>query len=237
MIEAARKASQFAYIVNNIQEGKGCSSKKTEKFIGAIAAGVFFRSEVKKYVDERMLTDSCIEGGFGGILFLGSSFMKENEDIIISAVYRIKIPVPFFQTGSFGMIQKIKTRGFVGEKIMSQESADNQNNADVKDKAYITISGTVYHKDRNCSHIDLTVKEINIINIESYRNSSGGKYKKCHICSSDNSGNSYVYIARSGDRFHFSLGCSGLKRTVLCVEMAEVINRRPCSRCAEGKNQ
>ena len=97
---------------------------------------------------------------------------------------------------------------------------------------YITETGTVYHKSRGCTYLNLTIQFISYLQLSSRRNEYGEKYEKCEICGSSGSGQ-LVYVTNQGNRFHSKLSCSGLKRTIECVPITEVGGRAACSRCSQ----
>ncbi len=99
-----------------------------------------------------------------------------------------------------------------------------------EDYVYITKDSEVYHLDRDCSHLKLTVREVSPDGISTLRNNSGGKYRPCEICHGSLS-DGKLYITPEGDRYHGSITCSGLKRTVRAIPVSETGDRRPCSRC------
>ena len=96
---------------------------------------------------------------------------------------------------------------------------------------YITDDSEVYHRDRNCSHIRLTIEEITGSQVPYLRNEKGSRYRACAICHSRLS-DEKLYITTDGDRYHNRITCSALKRTVRKVRLREVDDRRPCSRCS-----
>ncbi len=93
---------------------------------------------------------------------------------------------------------------------------------------YITETGTVYHLSRSCTHLDLKIYPIDSSELEGARNGGGGRYKRCELCGG---GSGTVYITAEGDRYHSSLSCSGLKRTIYEVPISQVGGRKACSRC------
>lgn len=95
---------------------------------------------------------------------------------------------------------------------------------------YITDDSEVYHLSRDCTHIKLTIEEISPGEVKSRRNSNGNRYRPCSICHSALS-DEKLFITPEGDRYHNSITCSGLKRTVRAIRLSEKGDRRPCSRC------
>ena len=95
---------------------------------------------------------------------------------------------------------------------------------------YITDGGTVYHTARSCTHLTLSIRLAGKEEIADLRNASGGRYRPCEKCGGDGSG--IVYVTTEGDRYHNTIECSGLKRSVRCVPLSEAGGRAPCSRCA-----
>lgn len=95
---------------------------------------------------------------------------------------------------------------------------------------YITESGTVYHWKRNCSYLNPTVRCTDTNQISFMRNRGGGRYTPCEIC-----GDGYLtgvcFYTDYGDRYHTSLQCSSLKRTVKRVLLSSVEHRPACSKC------
>ena len=109
-------------------------------------------------------------------------------------------------------------------------SATDSNGGSMEDPiVYVAENGTVYHLSRSCTHLDLSIRPINSDRVGDARNSGGGKYKRCEICGG---GSGTVYITDDGDRYHSSLTCSGLKRTIYEIPLSQVGSRRLCGRCA-----
>ncbi len=95
---------------------------------------------------------------------------------------------------------------------------------------YVTDESDVYHLDRDCSHIRLTIEETDPGSIADLRNSEGKKYRPCELCHAKTT-DERMFITPEGDRFHNSMTCSGLKRTVRAIKISEIGDRRPCKRC------
>ncbi len=98
---------------------------------------------------------------------------------------------------------------------------------------YITESGTVYHRSRDCSHLKVTIRIEDMKSLKTERNAYGQKYRPCEKCAGGR-GTGLVFVTDHGDRYHNSASCSGLKRTILTVPLSQVGGRGPCSVCGSS---
>lgn len=184
------------------------------------AKGIFF-----SLYDGGALCDNLVQGGSRGILI--SSSLVSGEKIQVSAIYTLKVPIPFFQGIRFRRKAIVKRRifsGYVKHKGDYEEDSDNQ-------IVYVAENGVVYHKDSSCSHIYLKITGDTVI--QEILNSS--KYDACEKCIHDGKTPSALFVTAYGDCYHSTLGCSGLKRTIKSVKLKDVGNLRPCSRCTSGR--
>lgn len=153
---------------------------------------------------------------------------KENGEIIsITAEYEAALYYDFFKLFHYSFEQKCLQHDFRGYRNGMWSSG-----SDTKEEqyVYVTEGSEVYHTNRECTHIRLKITEISGTEIENVRNSGGGRYKSCEHCHSKLSGGK-LYITPDGEKYHNSLSCSGLKRSVYAIPLTEVGDRRCCQRC------
>lgn len=178
--------------------------------------------DVVHAVGETRIGRSIIAGGSSGIDCSGSRMSIQTGIGKLKAEYQIKIPVPLFGIAPVKCSETMKIKAWSGyerEGILDKG----------EDTVYITETGLVYHKDYHCSHLDLSIRMTHINTVSGLRNEGGGKYYPCEHCVKGNVGN--VYITNSGDRYHSSLSCSGLKRTIYAIPISEAAGKGACSRC------
>ena len=100
-----------------------------------------------------------------------------------------------------------------------------------KERVYITAQGTVYHKSRQCTYLNPSIRQITQEQLDTARNSSGAKYYLCERCGKRSG--SGIYITDYGEKYHYDKNCSGLKRSIFSVPLSEVQDKGACSKCAE----
>ncbi len=156
-----------------------------------------------------------------------SSLMQEDEMIDLVLTYQIRTPVSAVSLPGTFFIQRASVRAWVGR---TEEDAEGEGETEDDDPyVYVTETGTVYHLDADCSYLKLSVFTIAADTLSSLRNESGGKYYACELCGAE--AGSIVYATMDGTRYHSTLSCSALKRTVTQVKLSEVGSRHACSRC------
>ncbi len=184
--------------------------------------------EVKEILKENF-TSFPVEDGEAGLSFAGSE-LSDREILRLRVDYTFKPVFDFFNAAGISISQECVMHTWIGyENGLSGEAGDDSG------EVYVAQNGEVFHMSIMCSHIRLSITETDPGTVESLRNSSGGRYRACEQCHPDDS-DTVLYIAANGDRYHNSLGCSGLKRTIQCMTLREALSKglRPCSRCSGG---
>lgn len=235
MIEMARDISAFGDLVGLVSSANESVSEVEETsglvlpFVDAITLGTVFR--------ERTVTDNRIvnyvKGGAGGISFLGSELITDKDTIKIVCEYNLKAPTSLFNTAGIPVHQEVEYRYFTGYKVKSLLLKSSEDDEDGSDKVYITENGTVYHLSVQCPSLKIKAFEVGADEVPGRRNSSGGRYYACEKCARGSMPES-LYITPEGDRYHFRLDCSGLKRTVKEVSLDDLDDDfAECRRCGQ----
>lgn len=141
-------------------------------------------------------------------------------DIVASYYYHY----PFFSIGNnIKIVQRARMKAWNG--------TDLTENINI---VYITTTGSVYHTNKECRHLNLNISKKMFGELDSLRNKNGGKYKPCNICGTEElSSESVVYVTDNGNNYHSTLGCSGLTRGVIAIDISQIGDRPLCSDCGE----
>ncbi len=203
-------------------------------FAAAVMDKTVLKTFSKTYLNTDFINNSCIEKGFQGISFEGSSILKEGNCIDIIVNYRAAPLIRLFPIQSMELLQRVRVRGWTGREIAATYSLEKETKEEETkdDMVYVTETGTVYHKNAACSHIRLSIRAVSGIP-DSYRNANGGKYYACKECC-DGKGlpSGTFFITEDGSSYHAVRSCSALKRTVKQLPISKVGSRTPCKRCS-----
>lgn len=161
-------------------------------------------------------------GGMPGLSLIRSETAGDYIDL--KADYRIKLPIDFFGTRWILGGQECKVRKWNGYQ---KDAVESEKEDDIW--VYITPRGAVYHKDRNCKYLDLTIRSVERTAVDHLRNKDGSCYYPCEVCGNRKTGGA-VYITDYGTSYHTSINCSGLRRSIQMVRLSEC-DRGPCSKC------
>ncbi|WP_394924784.1 hypothetical protein [uncultured Robinsoniella sp.] len=200
--------------------------KEAVKLQGGSVSDIITGGLSAAYAKGKIKSRGRLEENKGSLSLLRSSFLKEGQMIDLAGTYQVKYPVTLLPIKQMKIAVRGRVRAWTGRDGVNGDGSADGDGAMV----LITVNGKVYHKDPECTHIKLSIKPVDKDSIQHLRNESGGKYYPCGQCPG---GSNTVYITNTGDKYHSSLGCSGLKRGILLVPMSEVTDWQPCSRCGQ----
>ena len=109
-----------------------------------------------------------------------------------------------------------------GERMLLEERLD---------EIVKIVNGRVYHTNRECTHIRLSVRVVEAT--EALR-----EYRPCEKCTDKiphPTGGLLFYVSENGECYHSRRDCPGLKRTVQKIPKEEAFKYEVCSRC-RGSN-
>ncbi len=179
-------------------------------------------SDIVRSVGAERLERSIVVGGSSGLQCDGSYLSGLTGIGELTVSYRVQLPIPVFRVSPVSYQESMRVKAWTGyeKSIFGNEKEET---------VYITENGIVYHKDYHCTHLDLSIHMVQASEVDALRNTSGGKYYPCEKCAHGASGG--VYITDTGDCYHSSLSCSGLKRVIYAVPISEAAGKGACSRC------
>lgn len=218
MSETGKEMAVAAYI-----EKYGGETDRVTEITAAALSAVYAKNKVM----QRSGDTSAVRNA--NMVF--SSFLKKEEMIDLVLTYQIKTPIASISLPGNFFLQRAKVRAWTGRVPSGESEADGEGKTD-SELVYVTETGSVYHDDPDCTHLKLSIRPIDLDKVQNVRNSGGEIYHACEKCGASASGT--VYITNEGNRYHSSLTCSGLKRTVHQVSREEAENLPPCSKCGKG---
>lgn len=233
--KAAEETAKYAafYEKYHNEPSDAVNNSQTENIRNTIKImGIpYMRHRVKELLRQEVRDQPFLQGGFNSMNFAKSKFMEEDHtDLIVT--YTVRPPINLFGLYRIHLTQRAKVRNFTGYHSNSEGRRQNENLKKDEEIVYITDTGTVYHLTEQCCTLDLSINKVLYKNIDTLRNKSGGKYKKCEICyDSIVDDIKQAYITPTGDRYHCSLNCRGLKRHILEISINQVGQRSRCKRC------
>lgn len=225
--ETGRQMAVYGYVYDQAAEGEagGTLQDMGVSLLSEFAA----RNSVIRYLGEAYLEESPLSGGKNGLIFLESSFLRENDCVDIKVTYEVSPWVKWIGFRPFRMGNRYYGRAWTGYEV-GEGSADTAVQEDI---VYVTEHGSVYHETLECTYLKRTISELPPEQVESRRNASGERYRRCELCGGQE-GEGKVYITEDGNRYHMSRNCGALKRTIRTLPRSDAQKRyAPCSKCGK----
>ena len=155
--------------------------------------------------------------------------MEEDGNILVEISYEFLCEAVFFPTISVPIIQKFQFYPYFGEQ---EETIEKEQIKQQEEVVYMTEHGTVYHMSKTCMYLNIRLKSIPVFEIEKVRNNSGQRYTECSKCKKEQK-IEQVYISLGGNKYHWSLQCPSIKRTIIEKKKEEVNGILACHKCGK----
>lgn len=211
--------------LNDVGREISVSANFQSLYESTLLTEVYVKERVIQIVGREVIEDSVIVGGTDGIVLWRSSVDQNGNVIDLVMTYRVEPWFSFFQIGDMVMMNRCYVKTYNGFNHETYEGEQR--------KFYVAESGDVYHLSRSCTHLQLSITMGNLTEIENRRNKDGEKYKPCEVCFDEAQTGGHYYITNQGNRYHSSIACTGLKRTIYVVKESSLGNKPMCIRCGE----
>lgn len=222
----------YGYALWERSEGRnaaeeGVSSEWLAELEDFTLSYTYVKRELTDYLGEDYLEESPVAEGADGLQFLESEIFGTGDCVDVIVTYRVEPFAGIVGVRPFRMANRFYGHLWNGYEIPGTGAEQTE------DLVYVTENGEVYHEDRNCSHLQLSIREVSYQEACGSRNASGARYIPCEVCGGDQMADR-VYIAEDGTAIHNNRNCSGLKRTVSAIPREKAGKYRPCRDCAGG---
>lgn len=216
--ETAQYLAEYEYFYSMID--KRTDINLTEGMSGNVVNGVTAYAKLGEYIDDTRLVEQYVSGGMTGLVITRAEYDARDGFIYMELQYVLKANVGIFGELEWTVHEKIRQKAYVGY-------LDEGGIKEAGQYVYITENASVYHTRRNCYHISLSIHQTSMAEL----NSGRSNLTPCGICTKYNTDAGRIYITDTGDHYHISLSCSGLKRTVYRVKLEDYPYLPACSNC------
>lgn len=222
-ISSAREVAAFSYAGERLTDGDdGIASKLLQVFNHDVIKDASVTSLLMLRCDRNLLGQAGIGEGYGGFW---ADAEEENGKTKVEIAYRVKVANPWISDRSNYYRLRLVYKKWSGDG--KRKHVETQ-----EEVVYMTEHGTVYHRDRSCSHINVAVSAVLADEVEQKKNASGKAYGACSFCSPVLMPGGTVYVTEHGTKYHGSSSCSAIKRNVTEYAQEEVKDKyRECSKC------
>lgn len=182
---------------------------------------LFAANRIKGVLGEEYLQSVSMDGV---ISWHRSKVLEDGECIDLVATYQVAPMFYLMGFGRFPMCNRMRARAWTGYDVEG-----GREEAKLEDLVYVTEYGEVYHLSSYCTHLKLSIQEVDIERIGEYRNLEGKEYIECERCFDEYAVT--FYITDYGELAHCAKTCSSLKRTIEVIPLSEVGDKELCQKC------
>ena len=204
-----------------VESGNEIAVECYGEYINDIISPIYIKTKVDKFLKEN-LSSSDYHKVKGSLLVTNVSVMDGDNKLSFRVKYQIKPIVDM--TGLITVKMDADYYGHSWLGYIEQRETEKM--------VFLSNTASVYHLDKQCKYLNVTIMNVPYKNLEVYRNNSRKKYKQCNFCNMEEMGY-YVYITPEGDGYHTTKNCIGLTRSIYTVPMSHAKGKRQCVGCKE----
>ncbi|MCM1057032.1 MAG: hypothetical protein NC517_05430 [Firmicutes bacterium] len=198
----------------------GCGQE--EDSISVLVTDFYIGNRVRDSVGEAYLDSSPLVKGSGGLQLWQTGLSDTGNELDIKLTYQVGPMSLLAGFQPFRMANRCYVRLWNGYDVTGASETVTY--------VYVAENGTVFHRDRSCTHLQLSVRSVGREELGDLRNQWGQRYSACEKCGKGELPNT-LYVTEEGHCYHYREDCSGIKRTVTSLTLEEAAAYPPCSRC------
>lgn len=232
MCDIAQTVSKYSYSYEKLKKYIHDNKKDEGINIAKICDDIDEYNLAAKSIKIKMIDKTDTRIVFGGVLGIftnDSNIDSDNGDIMLVSDYYVRIPFVLFDKIIIPQRVKVHAREYIGTNYKEKDLQEDDEDIYV----YLVDNSKVYHTYEDCTYIRIVVSQISINEVDIKRNKSGAKYYLCERCSKTSNINEVVFITDYGNRYHNSLNCTEIKRTIRKVKKSSVEGMRECAKCSK----
>lgn len=191
------------------------------EYINELITPFYIKKKITAFLKNNLSENELLK--ISDTIYVTNLPVSEDDGIVSFRVdYRLK---PNFNMLSLIPVKLSAT--YYGHKWSGYEAKE-----EAETMVFVSDTASVYHLNKNCKYLNVTVMEISFENLEKYRNNSREKYKSCNFCD-EIAIDRIVYITPEGSNYHTVNNCIGLSRSIHTVPLSSVSDKQMCSGCGE----
>ncbi len=191
------------------------------EYINDLITPLYIKNKINSFL-ENNLSKADYEKVSGNIRISDLSVLEEESIISFRVNYKIAPEFKVLDFATLNLYASYYGHDWLGFK--TEREAETM--------VFLSNTAMVYHLDKGCKYLNITIVEIPYVNLSKYRNNSGEKYKDCNFCNTQTI-TGIVYITPEGSNYHTVRKCIGLTRSIHTVPLSSVKEKRICSGCGE----
>jgi len=218
--EIGRELTVYAYAYERIVNEE--DDEGLEALIENVAFSyLYVKERVEEFAGREYLDESPLTHGREGLCYLESSILQQDDIVDLVITYQVSSTIPVVGFSPAAFYNRYYGKAWTGYDVAKGEDGE---------EVYVAENAEVYHLERDCTHLLLSVRQCTAAEVNGLRNDRGNRYRACEFCST--AGYEVLYITDNGDCYHGQIDCSGLKRTVFVMTKKEAEKYfGVCSRC------